>query len=114
MEIRYHLDESVSVAVADGLQRRGIEVSTSKSAGLVGASDLEQLDYAFREGRVLITHDDDFLRIHAAGQKHAGIAYVHQRRLTAGQTVLALVALHRNQTAEAVAGHVEFLQPGPS
>lgn len=111
MEIRFHLDESVSNAVANGLDHRGIDVTTSKTAGLIGAPDQQQLDHATREKRVLVTHDDDFLRIHAAGAEHAGIVYAHQNRLTVGQTVLALVALHRNQNAESVAGHVEFLQP---
>ena len=111
MEIRYHLDESVGNAVANGLEYRGIDVTTSKAAGLIGASDREQLDYATRESRVLVTHDDDFLRIHAAGVEHAGIAYAHQKRLTIGQAVLALVFLHRNEDAESVAGHVKFLQP---
>ena len=114
MEIKYHLDESVANAVANGLEHRGIDVTTSRTTGLIGASDLEQLEYATREERVLVTHDDDFLRIHATGAEHAGIAYAHQKRLTIGQTVLALVAIHRNQNAESVAGHVEFLQPNLS
>jgi predicted nuclease of predicted toxin-antitoxin system len=110
MDIKYHLDESVANAVATGLEHRGIDVTTSKAAGLIGASDLQQLDYAMKQGRVTVTHDDDFLRIHAAGAEHAGIVYVHQKRLTIGQTVLALLALHRNQSAESMAGRVEFLQ----
>ena len=114
MEIKYHLDESVANAVANGLEHRGIDVTTSRAAELIGASDLEQLDYATKEKRVLVTHDDDFLRIHATGAEHAGIAYAHQKRLTIGQTVLALVTLHRNQNAESVAGYVEFLQPNLS
>ena len=112
MEIKYHLDESVNNAIANGLRLRGIDVTTSKAAGLVGATDPEQLRYANREGLVLVTHDDDFLETHAAGEPHAGIAYAHQKRLTIGQAVLALVALHRDRTAESIAGHVEFLQPG--
>jgi hypothetical protein len=44
MEIKYHLDESVANAVANGLGHRGIDVTTSKAAGLIGASDLQQLD----------------------------------------------------------------------
>ena len=46
-----------------------------------------------KEGRVCVTHDDDFLRIHATGAEYSGIAYVHQKRLTIGETVLALVTL---------------------
>ena len=110
MEIKYHLDESVANAVANGLEHRGVDVTTSKVAKLIGASDLEQLEYARRQGRVLVTHDDDFLRIHAAGTEHAGIVYVHQKRLTIGQTVLALFALQRYESAESMAGRVKFLQ----
>ena len=110
MEIKYHLDESVANAVANGLEHRGVDVTTSKVAELIGASDLEQLEYARRQGRVLVTHDDDFLRIHAAGTEHAGIVYVHQKRLTIGQTVLALFALQRYESAESMAGRVKFLQ----
>ena len=111
MEIKYHLDESVANAIANGLEHRGIDVTTSKDAGLIGASDRQQLEYAMKESRVLVTHYDDFLRIHAAEVEHAGIAYAHQKRLTIGQTVLALVFLHLNEDAESVAGHVRFLQP---
>jgi predicted nuclease of predicted toxin-antitoxin system len=111
MEIRYHLDESVANAVANGLEQRGVDVTTSKAAELIGASDLEQLGYAREQHRVLVTHDDDFLRIHAAGVEHAGIVYVHQKRLTIGQTVLALFALQRLENAESMAGRVRFLQP---
>jgi hypothetical protein len=50
MEIKYHLDDGVANAIANSLQRRGIDVTTSKVAGLIGASGLEQLDYA-NEGR---------------------------------------------------------------
>jgi predicted nuclease of predicted toxin-antitoxin system len=81
MEIKYHLDESVANAIANGLQHRGIDVTTSKAVGLIGASDPEQLDYARRDGRVLVTHDDDFLRIHATGSEHAGIAYAQQKEI---------------------------------
>jgi hypothetical protein len=37
--IRFHLDENVDLAIASGLRRRGIDVTTSKEAGLIGASD---------------------------------------------------------------------------
>ena len=110
MEIKFHLDESVANAVANGLEHRGVDVTTSKVAELIGASDLEQLEYARMQGRVLVTHDDDFLRIHAAGTEHGGIVYVHQKRLTIGQTVLSLFALQRYESAESMAGRVEFLQ----
>ena len=36
MEIKYHLDESVAHAIANGLEHRGIDVSISLAAGLIG------------------------------------------------------------------------------
>jgi hypothetical protein len=36
MRIRYHLDEHVGNAVAHGLRLRGLDVTTTKDAGLIG------------------------------------------------------------------------------
>ena len=33
--IRFHLDENVSNAIADGLRQRGIDVTTTSEAGLI-------------------------------------------------------------------------------
>lgn len=45
-KIRFHLDESVSNAIAAGLIRREIDVTTTPEVGLIAASDLEQLSFA--------------------------------------------------------------------
>jgi hypothetical protein len=37
--IRYHLDENVSLAIAQGLRRSGIDVTLPKEVGLLGKSD---------------------------------------------------------------------------
>jgi predicted nuclease of predicted toxin-antitoxin system len=78
MAIRFHLDENVSSAVALALIRRGVDISTAASAGLLGAADHMQLEFAYSQDRVLVTHDDDFTRIHANGTPHAGICYCHK------------------------------------
>ena len=57
-KLRFQLDESVSSAIAKGLRMRGIDVTTSSEAGLMGASDKEQLAYALSQGRVIFTFDD--------------------------------------------------------
>ncbi|MHC5935374.1 DUF5615 family PIN-like protein [Nostoc sp.] len=59
-KIRFHLDENVSNAIADGLRRRSIDVTTTSGKGLIGISDGEQLHFAMSESRVIFTHDDDF------------------------------------------------------
>jgi predicted nuclease of predicted toxin-antitoxin system len=75
--IKYHLDEHVSNAVAEGLRRRGVDVTTTAQARLISQSDDAQLAFATESDRVLVTHDDDFLRRHSRGEPHAGIAYCH-------------------------------------
>ncbi|MCU0983293.1 MAG: DUF5615 family PIN-like protein [Pirellulaceae bacterium] len=46
-------------AIAAGLRRRGVDVTTTVEEGLAGASDLEQLTYAAGRERVLVTRDTD-------------------------------------------------------
>jgi predicted nuclease of predicted toxin-antitoxin system len=73
--VKFYTDEHSAKAVAEGLRRRGIDVVTTYEAGMLGASDREQLAFAASEGRVLFTKDADFLRLHGAGVRHAGIVY---------------------------------------
>ena len=88
--IRFHLDEHVDPAIAVGLNRRGIDVTTSADAGLLGAGDDVQIAFSTSQGRVLVTHDDGFLRVHHAGIAHAGIAYCHQQHRSIGQIIRSL------------------------
>jgi hypothetical protein len=109
MTLHFHLDESVNNAIAVGLRLRGFDVTVSNDAGLLGACDEDQLAYASSTNRLLVTHDDDFLRLHADGIVHAGIAYARPNQRTIGQLVLKLAALGRVKTADQIAGTVEFL-----
>ncbi|MDJ0728982.1 MAG: DUF5615 family PIN-like protein [Crocosphaera sp.] len=45
------------------LRRRGIDVTTTITAGLRTASDESQLDFIRQQKRVIFTHDQDFLII---------------------------------------------------
>jgi antitoxin component of RelBE/YafQ-DinJ toxin-antitoxin module len=36
--IRFHLDENISASVADGLKRRGIDVTTTVEVGLMAVA----------------------------------------------------------------------------
>ena len=70
--ISSHLDENVNGAIANGLRRRSIDVTTTPEQGMIGASDEEHLRFAYTQGRVIFTQDRDFLTLHYAGQPHAG------------------------------------------
>lgn len=70
--IRFHLDENVDPVIATALRRYGIDVTTTVEAGLRSVDDNGQLAYARREGRVIVTHDEDFLRLAVGDMAHAG------------------------------------------
>ena len=108
MAVRYHLDENVNHAIAAGLRQRGIDVTTATDAGLLGTDDAMQLAYAHTECRVLVTHDDDFLRL-AKTDPHHGMAYCPPGRRSIGEIVRALTRIWREATAESMAGQITYL-----
>lgn len=69
----FHLDEHMDHAIANGLRRRGINVTTTVELGLRTHNDVEQLAACERLNRVLVTCDSDFVVLHQQGQVHHGI-----------------------------------------
>jgi len=108
MEVRFHLDENMPLAVADGLRRRNVDVSTTPETALLGASDEQQLSHASRAGRVLVTRDADLLRLNAAGHEHGGIVFWTQRR-GIGRLISALDLLRAERPAETLVGQIIFV-----
>jgi predicted nuclease of predicted toxin-antitoxin system len=107
--IRFHLDENCHRAVADGLRRRGIDVTTTPEADLMSATDEEQAAHALTQGRILFTQDRDFLRLHAAGVPHASIAYCGKDSKSIGQIIQGLVLIWELLEPEEMANRVEYL-----
>jgi hypothetical protein len=107
--IRFHLDENCHRAVAEGLRRRGVDVRTTPEAGLMSASDQEQLAYSLAHSCVIFTQDRDFLRLHAAGVQHAGIAYCDKDTLGIGEIIRRLVLIWEVLEPDEMQNHVEYL-----
>jgi len=108
-KIRFHLDENVPIAIANGLARRGVDVSTTQQMNLCHANDREQLIFAHRARRVLVTHDSDFLRLHGKGVPHAGIVYCPQGSRTIGQIIKSLLLIYELMSPEEMIGTVEYM-----
>jgi predicted nuclease of predicted toxin-antitoxin system len=107
--IKFHLDENVSNAIANGLRIRGIDVTTTSEVGLISASDQEQVAFALMEQRVIFTQDDDFLRLHQAGVSHSGITYCRQKSRTIGEIINTLTLIWEWVEPEDIKGKVEFI-----
>ena len=107
--IRFHLVENCSRAIAEGLRRLGVDVTTTPQVGLLGAIDEERVAHALAEGRVIFTQDQDFLRINAAGVPHAGIAYCAKDSKGVGEIINGLTLIWEVLEPEEMPNRVEFV-----
>ena len=107
--LRFFLDEHVHPGIADGLRRRGLEVMTCQQADMRSKNDEEILRFCREQGYVLMTHDVDFLALHASGHQHRGIAYCAHGSRSVGDIVRALTVLADVVELPDMANHVEFL-----
>ena len=106
--IRFHFDEHVDPAVAIALRRAGIDVVTTNEAGLRAASDESHLNYARTEGRVIVTRDQDFLRLANLSMGHAGIAF-YTATQSLREIIEGLILIHEVMTVDEMVGNIEYL-----
>ena len=107
-KLRFYTDEHVANSVVKGLRLRGIDVLTTKDAGMLGESDEEHIALAKEQRRVVFTQDDDFLRLHAQGCVHSGIVYAHQRT-SLSSVIRGLTLIYHVLDRRDMQNHVEFL-----
>lgn len=107
-KVSFYTDEHISNSVVKGLRLRGVDVLTTKEAGMSGATDEEHIAFAKKEERVIFTQDEDFLHLHSEGIEHCGIVYAHQRT-PVGDIVRGLMLIHQVLESEEMKNHLEFL-----
>jgi predicted nuclease of predicted toxin-antitoxin system len=108
-KIRFYFDQHVPIAVAQGLQRRGIDVLTAQAANTCGEPDLMHLERATQERRVIVTFDDDFLTIVASGVRHCGLVFCHAKKYSVGELIRALLLVYEVLDLDEMKDHIEFL-----
>jgi hypothetical protein len=85
MKVRFLADYDFNAEIVEGLLRResSIDVKTGFDAGLQGVPDLDVLDKAAEEGRVLVTHDQRTMPRHFGdliSRRHSpGVFIIPQR-----------------------------------
>ena len=107
--IRFHFDEHLPNLVAHSLRQHGFDVTLPDDVHLLRADDPDHLAFALSEQRVMVTHDDDYLRLHAQGVEHAGIVYCHQDKYTPSQLQYMLRLFGACFTHEEMRGRVEYV-----
>lgn len=80
MSIRFFAEKHIPKSVTEALKLRSIDVIRAEDVGLSHSDDEGIMAFAVSEGRILLTHDSDFVRIHhlylRRGTTHYGIMYV--------------------------------------
>jgi predicted nuclease of predicted toxin-antitoxin system len=106
--IKIYADESVNIAIIEGLKRRGVNAFSAKDLGKLGQTDEEQLNTAIQNQAVIFTHDVDFLRM-AVHKNHPGIIYVHQQKLTIGEVIIRLKIIAETKKPKETQNQIIFL-----
>ncbi|QYX32267.1 DUF5615 family PIN-like protein [Sphaerospermopsis torques-reginae] len=110
--ISLYLDEDVNVLVADLLQARGFDVTTTRDAGKLHATDVEQLAYAVSQTRTLVTHNrTDFEELvqsyFNSGQMHYGVIFAVRR--SPQEMVQRLLVILNQVTWEEMQNQVRYI-----
>lgn len=113
--LRLAADENFNADIVRGLLRRlpDLDIVRIQDAGLSGADDPAVLDWAAREGRILMTHDISTLVICAfervaAGQPMPGV-FAARSSGAIGSTIEDLLLLAECSAHDDWAGQVRFL-----
>jgi len=106
--IKIYADESVNIAIVEGLKRRGVNAFSARDLGKLCQTDEEQLKIANQNQAVIFTHDVDFIKI-AINKNHPGIIYVHQQKLTIGECIKRLKTITETKTPQELQNQIIFL-----
>ncbi len=107
--LKLHLDECCHAEIAKRLRLHGIDVTTTPESNLMSMTDEDQLEFARNAGRVLFTHDTDFLAFHSQGVEHTGLAYSDRNLRSLGDMVRLLILLWELYDADEMVNRLEFL-----
>jgi predicted nuclease of predicted toxin-antitoxin system len=105
----FHLDENVDPDVARALRQYGIDATTTIEVGLRTQHDAAQWAFVRSSGRVLVTHDADFLRLASQSADHPGIVFCDRLTHSIGTMVRGLILIYEVLTPEEMSGRVEFM-----
>jgi len=90
------------------LRRAGIEVTTTNEAGLRTKDDEAHLKFALTEGRVIVTRDQDCLRLANDTLGHSGIVFYTANQSISG-IIEGLMLIYEVMLPSEMAGRVEYI-----
>jgi predicted nuclease of predicted toxin-antitoxin system len=105
-----YCDENVWMPVAEGLRRRGWDVTTAVEEGTLGYTDRQHIRYASDNGRVILTFDDDFLSLVESEYEggHPGVVYVSQHGRDVGELIRRIDSALEREDVDDLSGRVVY------
>ncbi len=111
--VSFYMDVNVEGPITRGLRQRGIDVMTAQEDGTDELPDEQLLDRAAVLGRLVFTHDDDFLaeasRRQSEGVPFIGVLYIHQRDTLVGRCINDLETVASASDLDEYANQVRYL-----
>ena len=117
--MKYYLDDDLSPKIAEILRKHGIDAVSVHEAGMIQASDIENLKLAAAEKRCLVTRNrNDFIRltVHFFNEHrpHCGILIVPHTLPGDNFSLIAkaIIKHHSKRSKDRVVSYaVDFLEP---
>lgn len=107
--IAFYFDACVQVVIAEQLNHEGIEAITARDLKKLSDDDPSHLQRATEQQRVLVTHDDDFVKMAQRGVEHAGVVFVPTRYRKIGVVVKELRKFQAQYSRDDVSNLVWYL-----
>lgn len=111
--LSFYMDHHVHQSITDGLRRRGVDVLTAFEDGREEEDDEVLLERATALDRILVSQDDDLLKIAARWQQSSrefsGVAYAIQQHIDIGGTIEYLELITHLKTADEMRDNVEYI-----
>jgi hypothetical protein len=113
VSLKFYMDHHVHGAITRGLRRRRVDCLTLQEDGTDREDDELLLFRAMRLGRVLVSGDDDLLKITTewmgAGRPFAGLLFCHPLRVTIGQAIEDIHLMSEVLDQEEMNDNVQYL-----
>jgi hypothetical protein len=113
MSLPLYFDQNVDQAIVEGLRARGIDVLTAKEDGMAVAADELVFRRATSLGRVVVSNDNDFLRIahrwQADGTYFAGLIHATQFAVSIGDVIEDVEIIAKVKAPHEMANKIEYV-----
>jgi predicted nuclease of predicted toxin-antitoxin system len=110
--MKFKLDENLPLEIAVTFQDSGHEVDTVQSEGLVGAPDVEILDHARAEDRILLTLDKGIADVRLfPPSEYPGIVLFRPATSGRGEVLRFVQQALPNLLSTNVSGHLVIISP---